>query len=88
MALIVSCIMSYLLKNTLPFRLQDYALSIGFVITLLSLLGDLLLTVIRRDLNMKDTGVFILGRGDIIDRMDKLIFVGPFTFYIYELSIF
>ncbi len=88
MALLSSGIMSYFLTNILPFRLQDYVIFIGFIIALLSLLGDLLLTVIRRDLNMKDTGIFILGRDDIIDRMDKLIFVGPFVFYIYELTIF
>ena len=87
-ALMASLLASYFLTNILPFRLQDYALSIGFTITLLSLLGDLLITVIRKDLNMKDTGIFILGRGDIIDRMDKLIFVAPFVFYIYQLSIF
>ena len=87
-AILSASLVSWLLVSILPFRLQDYAIAIGVAIALLSILGDLLLTMIRRDLRMKDSGVFILGRGDIIDRMDKLIFVAPFVLYVYEHSIF
>jgi phosphatidate cytidylyltransferase len=49
----------------------------------------LLISVIRRDLGIKNTGIFIIGRDGLLTRVDKLIFVAPlyFYFYIYLLQI-
>jgi phosphatidate cytidylyltransferase len=43
------------------------------------------MTVIRRDAGIKVVGLFILGRGDFLDRMDRLIFVAPIYFYVISL---
>ncbi|MEQ1878813.1 MAG: phosphatidate cytidylyltransferase, partial [Bdellovibrionia bacterium] len=44
-------------------------------------LGDLVLAVIRRDLGVKDRGAFILGRGTLLDLMDRIIFAAPIYYY-------
>ena len=42
------------------------------------------MTMIRKDLGIKDSGnVFIIGKDDIIARVDKLIFVAPIIYYLF-----
>jgi predicted CDP-diglyceride synthetase/phosphatidate cytidylyltransferase len=45
-------------------------------------IGDLTLSVIRRDLGIKDAGAFIIGRGDLLTIMDRTIFVAPIFYYV------
>jgi phosphatidate cytidylyltransferase len=40
------------------------------------------MTVIRRDAGIRMVGPFILGRGDFLHRMDRLIFVAPIYYYV------
>ncbi len=53
----------------------------GLIAALVGSLGDLILSVVRRDLGVRDYGIFIIGRGGILDRMDRLIFVAPIYYY-------
>lgn len=69
---------------SLRFLLKDQA-EYWLVLSLIALfvggLGDILLGIIRRDLGVRDTGAFILGRSGILDRLDRLIFVVPITYF-------
>ena len=40
------------------------------------------MTALRKDVGAKDGGLFILGRGDFLQRMDRLIFVAPIYYYV------
>ena len=54
-------------------------LNILFIITvptiILSFCGDLIVSLIKRSVNIKDSGYIMPGHGGIIDRMDSFIFV-------------
>ena len=58
---------------------------ITLVAGLISQLGDLAASAIKRDRDIKDYGRLIPGHGGIMDRFDSVIFVTPF---IYGLVVF
>ena len=55
-------------------------------IIILSFLGDLIVSVLKRSVNIKDSGNIMPGHGGIIDRMDSFVFV--FFFFGIYLIIF
>ena len=72
---------SFYLKHLLPDGSEKYWLTAGLIASFGGVIGDVLMTVIRRDANIKTVGAFILGRGDFLHRMDRLIFVAPIYYY-------
>lgn len=82
----VSIALTLFLAGCMRFLLPDgsekYWLSAGLVAGLGGFVGDLLMTVVRRDAGMKTVGPFIIGRGDFLHRIDRLIFVAPIYYYL------
>jgi phosphatidate cytidylyltransferase len=67
---------------------SNYAFSfwllMGIVISMTSIVGDLVQSQCKRTAGVKDSGTMLLGHGGVYDRIDSLIFTVPFV-YLYIL---
>jgi phosphatidate cytidylyltransferase len=55
---------------------------IGSFGTLVSMLGDLSFSLIKRSCHIKDFGQVIPGHGGVLDRFDSVIFTAPFVYLV------
>jgi phosphatidate cytidylyltransferase len=53
----------------------------GAIIGVAGFFGDLAMSSLKRDLNVKDTGEYIPGHGGVLDRIDSLTYTAPLFFH-------
>ena len=72
----------------LGFKLFEYtpnyinALVVAAVLSVVSQVGDLCASVIKRELGIKDYGNIMPGHGGALDRFDSVLFVAPAFYYL------
>ena len=83
---IFSLISVLLFKNFLSINLNVGISLVAFVllVSLVSQLGDLFVSYLKRMARIKDTGSLLPGHGGFLDRLDGIIFAIPFSYMLIK----
>ena len=58
---------------------------ITVLLSILSQIGDLSASCIKRTVEIKDFGNIIPGHGGLLDRIDSVLFIAPFAYFLLTL---
>ncbi len=88
---VIVCIASFLIYGVVMARGFQLGVSYpllalcGLVLSPIAEIGDLSLSLIKREYNIKDYGVIFPGHGGILDRFDSVLFTAPATFALLQM---
>jgi len=79
--ILTTTVLGYFLRFLTPFSVVE-SLVVSFVIACAGFVGDVVVSAVKRDIGLKDTGTLIPGHGGILDRIDSLAITSVVFFHI------
>ncbi len=79
--ILTTTIIGYFLRFLTPFS-EIEALVVSFIVACAGFVGDVVVSAVKRDIGLKDTGTLIPGHGGILDRIDSLSITAVVFFHI------
>ena len=78
---LTTTVLGFFLRFLTPFSVVE-SLVVSFVIACAGFVGDVVISAVKRDIGLKDTGTLIPGHGGILDRIDSLAITSVVFFHI------
>jgi phosphatidate cytidylyltransferase len=89
-AIVTSLVFSVLLTHFLQTRAPSLSLTssivLGILLPLISVVGDLAESVVKRDASIKDSGHTIPGIGGVLDLIDSILFTAPVLYFYLQFT--
>lgn len=83
-AMLMACIYTLVVKTIWNVEYSYiFILVISFALSIISQIGDFVASSIKRFVDVKDYGTLLPGHGGMLDRIDSLLFLAPFTYLIF-----
>ena len=77
-----SIIVSLILVNLFGLPLSyGWTILLGLLVSIFGQLGDLVESLLKRNMGVKDSGRLISGHGGFLDRIDSVVFAGIVVYY-------
>jgi len=84
-ALLTAPLCYFLFFKQAPFK---HLLVMSIIIGALGQVGDLLESLLKRDVDIKDVSILIPGHGGVLDRFDSLLFVSPLVYFYLKVLVY
>jgi phosphatidate cytidylyltransferase len=86
--LVCTVALSLLIAEWFPILPFYHWMAVATIIVVFGVYGDLVESLLKRNLKIKDSGRFLPGHGGILDRFDSVLLAAPMVYFYLKLVVF